>query len=88
MEVSGQLHSQAVLRALPIRYKVGRHQKWRGLCGKDKNFVLSGIEPRHSSQYPVAIPIELSRLFVLVYRVDQLTVKNKLITKPNMKPRN
>jgi hypothetical protein len=47
----------------PLNKRLGGPQSWSGHCGIKKNFLpLLGIIPWPSSQQPVAIPTELSRL--------------------------
>jgi hypothetical protein len=46
----------------PLDRRLCRPQSLLGHCGEEKNLALLGIEPRPSSQQPVAKPTDLSRL--------------------------
>jgi hypothetical protein len=60
-------------------------QNWCGQCGEEEKFLpLPGIEPRTSSQQPVAIPTKLSRVhfFFLDYETIGTAATPDLLCQP------
>jgi hypothetical protein len=62
MEVSGQLHFPAALPRYQFDMRHDGNQAGLNAVEKRKNVALTGIELVSSGKYPIAIPIELSRI--------------------------
>jgi hypothetical protein len=77
MEMSGQLHAPAALPWCQFDRRLGSPQGRSGGCGEEKDLSpLPGIEPWPSSQYPIAIPSEVTVSMYILFIHDFCSALN------------
>jgi hypothetical protein len=71
------LYTWGISPCYPLGRRVGGPQSWSGRCEVEKNLLpLSGIEPRPSSPYPVAIVHKRTVFCYLLCTIDAKSFKN------------